>query len=356
MFSILGAKKKSLLGIDIGSSSVRVLELNYQGNSYVVEAYGKAPLPENVSDTKNLKDQSHIAEAITTAIKNAGTKTKQVAISVPDSSVITKVIQLEEGLSEDEMEELVVLEADKYIPYPIDEVSLDYQVLGKTSKNSTSLDVLVIASRAENVNTRVALLKECGLEAKVIDVESYAIERSASLFIDNIPNQGKDKTIAFFDIGEMYTQLTVLHNMQTVFSREELFGGKQLTEELMSKYNLSLADAREAKCKGTLPQDYLTAILEPFKEMISLQVRRALQFFFSTSQHSSIDMILLAGGTSLLPGLPDTIESLIEVPTMLVDPMSNMTFSKTVAEPSVLRRDSATLLIACGLALRKFEQ
>jgi type IV pilus assembly protein PilM len=264
------------------------------------------------------------------------------------------VIQLEEGLSDDEAEELVILEADKYIPYPIDEVNIDFQYIGPSSRGGELFDVLVVASRTENVNTRADLVRESGLDVSVVDVGSYAIERTCQLFKNNLVHEGKDTTFAVFDIGEIYTQLTVLHHMKTIFSREEVFGGKQLTDELVKRYDLSPEDARKAKSTGDLPDDYVEEVLEPFKDMVGLQIRRALQFFFSTNDITKVDQILLAGGSSLLPGLSEKVEEVLSIPTKLVDPTAGMSVAKGI-DIQTISKDSSALMLACGLALRKFE-
>jgi type IV pilus assembly protein PilM len=354
MLDIFKAKQEALLGVDIGSSSIRVLELAKTTTGYKVVSYASGPMPENAVEGNSIKNVEKLGVALRELVDRSRTKTKSVAIAVPDSSVITKVVQLEEDLSDSEREELVILEADKYIPYPIDEVSIDYEIVGPSSKGDSLQDVLVVASRAENINLRIDLVKESGLDLKIVDVESYAVERACQLFSDELPDGGEDKTIAIFDIGEVYTQLTVLHNMKTIFSREEEFGGKQLTEELTRRYGLSEEDARAAKRKGKLPDDYESEILEPFKEMVGIQMKRALQFFFSTSTHSKMDQILLAGGSSQLPGLTDMVSSLLEVPTMLVNPIGKMSISKGI-DVKQLGVDTPSLMIACGLALRYLE-
>lgn len=354
MFSLWGNSQSSLLGVDIGSSSVRVLELSKKGDAYCVQAYAKGAIPESAVDGKNLKAPDVISKVLKDLIKQARIKTKNAAIFVPDSSVITKIIQLEEELSDDEAEELVILEADKYIPYPIDEVNIDFQYMGPSARGGELQDVLVVASRTENVNTRADLVRESGLDVSVVDVGSYAMERTCQLFKNELLEQGQDITFAVFDIGEIYTQLTVLNNMKTIFSREEVFGGKQLTDELVKRYDLSPEDAKKAKNNGELPEDYVEEILEPFKDMVSLQIRRALQFFFSTSYISKVDQILLAGGSSLLPGLSEKVAEVLTIPTKLVDPVANMSVAKGLDLQNI-SKDSSALMLACGLALRKFE-
>ncbi len=355
MLTLWNAKQSSMLGVDIGSSAVRVLELGKKGESYTVVSYASEPIPNGVVNSKSIKEPEVIIEKLSQAIKKAKIKNKKAIIAVPDSSVITKIIQIESGLSDDESEELIHLEADKYIPYPIDEVSIDYEFLGDSAGGATLQDILVVASRTENVNARVDLMRDSGLDVQIVDVESYAIERTCQLFKSQLPDQGENSTIAVFDIGEIYTQLTVLHSMKTIFSREDTFGGKQLTEEIVKRYDISVTEAKKAKKTGALPDDYVNDVLEPFKELISLQLRRALQFFYSTSQHTSIDQIFLAGGSSLLPGLSEKVSSVLDVPTKLVDPIENMAIGKGI-DLQLISHDSSALMIACGLAMRKFEQ
>lgn len=354
MLTLWGNKQSSILGVDIGSSSVRILELSKKGDTYGVLSYAKGLIPETAVDGKQIKAPEVISKVIRDLLKNEKIKAKRAAIVVPDSSVITKIIQLEDGLSDDEAEELVILEADKYIPYPIDEVNIDFQYLGPSARGGELQDVLVVASRTENVNTRADIVRESGLEVSVVDVGSYAIERTCQLFKDSLINGGKDITFAVFDIGEIYTQLTVISDMKAIFSREEVFGGKQLTDEVVKRYDLSADEARKAKSTGDLPDDYQEEILEPFKDMITLQIRRALQFFFSTSDISKVDQILLAGGSSLLPGLSEKVQEIFNISTKLVDPIANMSIEKGL-DIQAISRDSSALMLACGLALRKFE-
>ena len=354
MLTLWGTKQSSMLGIDVGSSSVRVLELSKKGDAYTVQAYAKGIIPDNAIDGKHIKAPEVISKVLKDLLKQHKIKTKQAAIVVPDSSVITKMIQLEEGLSGDEAEELVILEADKYIPYPIDEVNIDFQFQGPTARGGPLHDVLVVASRSENVNARADLLRNSGLDVTAVDVGSYAIERTCQLFKKDLIDEGENITLAVFDVGEIYTQLTVLHNMKTVFSREEVFGGKQLTDELVKRYDLSVDDAKKAKSSGDLPDDYVEEVLDPFKDMVSLQIRRALQFFFSTSEIMKVDQILLAGGSSLLPGLADKVADVLSIPTKLVDPMANMSVAKGI-DLQAISKDSSALMLACGLAMREFE-
>ncbi len=279
---------------------------------------------------------------------------KQAAVAVPDSAVITKVVQVNDALSEQEMEELVIIEADKYIPYPIDEINLDFEIQGHSAKNAALLDVLIVASRAENVNSRVEAITRAGLEAKVVDVESYTVERVAQLFTKDLPAGGQDKIVPIIDIGANYTHLFVLNNMKLIFSREEKFGEMQLIESIAQHYNMSIEEAWAAKKENKLPDDYEQEILEPFKEMVLLQIKRTLQFFYSTSQHSFVDHILLAGGIARQAGLAQLIQEQLNVPATVVNPLSTMSFGKNINREE-LDEDAPSLMVACGLALRNID-
>lgn len=342
-----------MLGIDISATTVKLLELSRSDSGFRVESYAVTPLSKGAVVEKTIKDSEAVTEGLRTTVSRSGAHTKPATVAVADSSVITKVLQMDGSLSEDELEEQITIEADKYIPYPLEEVRLDFDIISPSAKNERMLDVLLVASRSENVNARVEVVKNAGMDVKVVDVESYAMERACALLCDELPNEGKDKIVAIIDIGATMTNLTVLYNMSTVFTREEVFGGQRLTEEIQQRYDLSFSEAGYAKKVGNLPDDYENEVLTPFIETAVLQVRRSLQFFYSASQHSSVDHILLAGGTVQIPGLCQLIEEQVGVPTTIANPFSNMAVAKNI-DLRWLSNDAPALMICCGLALRGF--
>jgi type IV pilus assembly protein PilM len=354
VLKLLKPKQHSILGIDISSSAVKVLEISGSGDQLIVESYGREELLPGSLEGNIIKDVDAVASCIKKIVDRFRFTTKQVALAVPDSAVISKVVQINDGLSDQEIEELVIIEADKYIPYPIDEINLDFEVLGHSPKNSAMLDVLIVASRAENVSGRVDAVTKAGLEPKVVDVESYAVERAAQQLARELPASGQDKIIAIIDIGANYTHLFVLHGMKIIFSREEKFGVMQLLEAIAEHYKMSIEQAKEAKNTGNLPPDYETEVLEPFKEMILLQIKRTLQFFYSTSQHGFVDHILLAGGMARQPDLANLIQEQLGVTTTVANPLSYMSFNKMV-NLEAINNEAPTLMVACGLALRNVE-
>jgi len=348
-----------MLGLDISSTSVKLLELSKSGNDYRVESYGVEPLPENAVVEKNISDVDGVGEAIRRLIERSKTKVKFAAVAVAGSAVITKTIEMNAELSEDEMENQLQVEADQYIPYPLEEVALDFEVQGPSPRNEEQVEVLIAACRRENVEMREAALELGGLKAKVVDIEAHCMQRTFEMIRNQFfeideDDEDDDKVIAVVDVGATMTTLSVLTNSGAPYTREQLFGGKQLTEEIQRRYSLSVEEAGLAKKQGGLPDDYETEVLQPFKEAVVQQVTRSLQFFYSSSAYDDVDHIILAGGTSSIDGLPDMVAAKLGTPCTIANPFGNMTLSSRVNEAN-LAADAPALMIACGLALRSFE-
>ncbi len=352
---MFGRKKTSLLGIDISSSVVKVLELNRINEKYRVESYAVEPLPLNAVVEGRIDNVSEVAGAIKRAVKRSGTKAKDAAVAVSANSAITKIIAFPASLSEREMEDQIMLEADNYIPYPLEEVRLDFEVLGTSSADAEAVDVLLAASRSENVDVRTSVLEEAGLKPKLVDVEAYTIENSFSLITQQMPNQGQGLTVAVFDIGSAVTTLHVLVDGKIVFTREQSFGGRMLTEDIERHYGMSYQEAGRAKKTNNLPDDYNEKVLEPFKRTMATTITRALQFFFSAStQYQSIDYIILAGGCASIAGVDGMIEEDTGTPTSIANPFSDMILGPNI-KIQALSNDAPSMLIACGLAMRSFD-
>jgi len=347
-------KKPPLIGLDISSTSVKLLELAPQGDGFRVEAYAAEPLPPNSVVEKNITDVEAVGEAIRRVAKRSGSRTKFASVAVAGSSVITKVITMPAALSEEEMESQIELEADQYIPYSLEEVNLDFEILGTSEDNPDTVDVLLAASRSENVDSRVAAVELGGLTAKVVDIEAYTLENAFGLISPQIPGGTDDKTVAVIDVGATMTTLSVLHDGKIIYTRDQVFGGKQLTEEIQRRYGLSYEEAGMAKRQGGLPDNYVPEVLDPFKDAMAQQVSRSLQFFFSSSQHNSVSHIVLAGGSASIPGVDELIEERVGTGTSIANPFTNMSLVSKV-KAQALSNDAPALMIACGLALRSFD-
>ena len=352
--SLLSRKKPVILGLDISSTSVKLLELEQDGDNFRVQSLAVEPLPDNAVVEKNFQDVDAIGETIQKAVKRSGTKAKIAAVAVAGSAVITKIINMPANLSENELELQIQQEADQYIPYPLEEINLDFEVVGPTANNPDSVDVLLAASRSENIENRTDALDIGGLTAKIVDVEAYTVENVAPLLTAQMEDAGKDKIIAIIDIGATMTSLNVIESGNLIYTREQNFGGKQLTEEIMRRYGLAYEEAGRLKKSGGLPDNYIPEVLEPFKETIAQQVGRFLQFFYTSGQHNTVDLIALAGGCASIPGIDELVESQLGITTVIANPFANMSLSSKV-NPQSLSKDAPSLIIACGLALRSFD-
>lgn len=349
-------KKKSMpmLGVDISATAIKLLELGRSGNTYRVESYAVEALPANSVVDKNITDIDAVGEAAGRAVKKSGTKLKDAAAAVAGSSVITKIIDMPANLSDADLESQISVEADQYIPFPLEEVAMDFEVIGPQENNPDRVDILLAASRTDNVDARVAVLEVGGLNAKVIDLEAFALENTVGLIAKEQLGLGEDSVIAIADIGSSITTFSVLENMKIVYSREQQFGGAQLTEDIQRRYGLSYEEAGLAKKQGGLPENYVTEVLDPFKDNMASQISRAQQFFFSSSQISNIDHLILAGGCASIEGVAELITERIGVPTTVANPFANMSVSSKVSANS-LSNDAPALMVACGLALRSFD-
>jgi len=353
ILDIFESKPKPVLGLDISSTAIKLVELSRQGSGYRVESYAVRPLPPNAVVEKNINEVDAVAEVLRNLVVQGKTKIKSAAVAVSGSAVITKTIEMPAGLSDDALETQITLEADQYVPYPLEEVALDFEVQGPSETNEGQVRVLLAACRREHVDLRVEVLERAGLAAKIIDVEAFTMERAFRLIADQLEEQG-DQVIAIVDVGATMTTLSVLVGDKTVYTREQLFGGKQLTEEIQRRYGLSTEEAGLAKKQGGLPDDYQVEVLEPFKEAVVQQVTRSLQFFFSSSQYNDVDHIILAGGVATLEGLAELVEEKLGTQTTVANPFAKMSVSSRVNSVS-LANDAPALMIAVGLAMRSFE-
>lgn len=348
-------KYRQLLGLDITTSSVKLIELSLSGGQYRVEAYAAEAMPVNSINEKQIVDAEAVGEAIRRAIKRSGAKSKEVAIAISGDAAITKVIQMPRNLRGADLEAQVELQADQYIPFPMDEVSYDFEVMGPSEKDNDSIDVLLVATRTENVEQRQAAVAAAGLTAKIVDVEAFALENACKLMTHQMPDGGIDRTIAVVDFGASSTTFSVLRNLKVIYTRDFAFGGQQLTEEIMRTYGLSMEEAGRAKKEGGLPGNFQAEVLDPFIDDMTQQVSRSLQFYLASgSSREQPEKILICGGCANIPGAAEVVQSRIGVEAEKGDPLGQMKVSSR-ARAQAVQRDATALLTACGLALRSFD-
>ncbi len=354
MLSFFKMLTTPLFGLDISSSSVKAVEISQIDGEYCVESYGIELLPAQSVVDRNIKDGSKVAQAIRQLLKRLDIHRKFCVIGVAGSSVITRVIQMSASLDEQGIIDEIYTEAERYVPYPLEEVYYDYEVLGVYEKNPTEfVDVLLAAARMETVDLKRGAVTQAGLKATIVDIEALAIERAFALAVNHLPKNELTHHIALIDIGGTNTEIYVFKNLRTIYNRSQAFGGKHLSDEIQRRYGLSEEEAIAAQKYGGLPEDYTTEVLEPFKETVVQQINRALQVYFSSMDEAQINFVALAGGVGMLPGLDALVQSKLGVKTFIANPFLEMQVSKKV-DKNMLLEDGPTLMMACGLALRNF--
>ncbi len=345
-------KGRHLIGLDVSTTSVKFVELQRQQGRYTLKSYGIERLEPGWVVDKAIVNIEEVGEAIARLVRRCNISTKEAATAVSGSAVITKVVEMDADLNDVERETQIRLDAEQYIPYPLSEVNLDFEVLGVSPNNPSLVQVLLAASRSENVDQRVDALAIGGLTTKVMDIESHAVERAFALIVDSLPDQ--PEIVALIDIGNNQTTLHIAKDGEFIYSREQGFGGVQLTEAIQSRYGLAYEDAVIAKRDNTLPHGYQEEVLTPFLENAVQQISRSLQFYFSSSQYNNVDHIVLCGGTAGLHGLADMVQERMGGRVSVANPFANMVVNGRV-DAAQLDMDAPSLMAACGLALRSFD-
>ena len=352
--ALFSKSSNGLLGIDVGSSAVKVVELSRkasgEGYRYRVERFAVAPLPEGAVEGKLIANPDAVSVAIKEAVRRSGSSSKQAASCVSSATVISRVVNLPAGISEAEMESLVELEADQYIPQRIDEVRYDFDVLGPVKEVPDMVEVLLVASRGDVVEDLMAAVELANIEPVIVDVEPYAIEHCFQMLGDD----SKDKTVAVIDVGESTMDVYVLENDTIIYTREYNFGGKLLTDEIRKRYGMESQEAETAKVQGELPEGYLEEVVAPFSQMLVQEVRGALQIYQAGGKGGEIEKIYLAGGCGRIPGLTDLAQQVLGVPVAVFDPFDKMEHNKSV-HINRMHEMAPAMVVACGLALRRFD-
>jgi type IV pilus assembly protein PilM len=350
---LFGKKPPPVIGLDIGSTSVRALQLSEQGSGYRIEHFAIEPVTAGAVAEKSVQDIEAVSAAVARAVQTSGTRTKSCAIAVSGSAVFTKTISLPSNLADADVESQVQIEANQYVPYPLDEVSLDFEILGPSRRNADLIDILLAASKSENVESRQDALETVGLTARVVDVEAFAIANAFELMRER-DGLGKNEAVGVFDIGYDLTTLLVLRGGRVIYTRDHPFGGHQLLEETMRRYEMSPEQASFYERGEEGPEDFEDEVLEPFELNIVHQISRALQFFASSNEYSPISTIYLSGGSASLRGMASMVQQELGLTTRVADPIAGLDVAPSVAA-AVLKRNAPNLMVAMGLALRGFD-
>jgi type IV pilus assembly protein PilM len=353
---LMGRSHPQMIGLDISSSSVKLVELSQSASGeMVLERLASEPFEKGWIVDGQIEKFDEVADAVRRVVSRSGTKTRHVVMAMPQSAVITKKIVLPAGLREDEMELQVESEAHQYIPFSLDEVSLDFCVIGPNANSAGDVDVLIAASRKDRVQDRQGLAEAAGLTPVVLDIESHASRLAMGRLINALPDQGKDSLVALFEIGADTTSLKVLREEEMLYDRDQSFGGSQLTQLISRQYGFSYEEAEQKKISGDLPEDYESTLLTPFVDSLAHEIGRALQYFFTSTPHHKVHYVMLAGGTAAMPGLRERVKDVTGFASKVVNPFESMKLGSAVREAK-LRREAPSYLTACGLAMRRFVQ
>ena len=351
---LLGQGSPPLMGLDISTSSVRVVELAQGAKGELrLERYAAEPLPRGAVVDGNIENMDQVVEVVRRVWKKSGSRAKLAALGMPPASVITKKIILPAGLSEDQLEVQVESEASQYIPFALDEVSLDFDVIGAAANSPEDIEVMLAASRREKVEDRVAIAEASGLKATVMDIESYAARAALDRITAQLPAAGAGQVVALFQIGAQVTHISVMLDGATVYEREQPFGGNSLTQDIVRAYGMAFDEAEARKKSGELPDNYAPELLTPFLESAAMEVTRAIQFFYTSTPYTRVDQLFLAGGCAAIPGLLELVAGRTRIASAVISPFKGMQLGASVREAQ-LRADAPAYLVACGLALRRF--
>ena len=354
---------KTILGVDISSSAIKLIELEPSSQGFNVIAYGVEPLPEGVTFDREIVDVAKIAQVLESVYKKSGARSRNVAVAVSGSSVISNYIDVPSSLTSKQVEARVKLEADTIIPFPLDEINLDFAVVGQNITSKDQVRVQVVACQRDYVDRRKEVVELAGLNPVVVDIESFAFARAYQTLIDFTQNKSlknsvltaKDEIVAIVDIGATQFTFLVLSNQSIIYSVEQPFGGRQLTEDIQRHYNLTWAEAGRAKRKGGLDADYADAMLNPCKSLLIEHLTRSIQVFYSSTDTNRIDKLVLSGGVSKTDGLRDQISEAVGIPAEVIDLSKSISVSHL---PSCARltADIPAMMLAFGLALARESQ
>lgn len=319
---------RPLVGVDIGASAIKLVELAGAEQQPELAAFAVAPLPEGAVADRRIVDAAALAEALRETMQRAGCSTRRVALAMPGAQVISRIVQLPASMTEEDMEQRIHARAEQYIPYPVNDVRLDFEVIGPSASHSHCVDVLLAACRREPVERAVEMLDRAGAKPAVIDAEPFALQNACRFLRHQMPDGGRGRTVAVADIGTLDARIHILHDQESVFSQAHVIGGS--------------------------PRDSRDALLRPFLDELAQQIDRAFQVFFSSARAGGrVDRLLIAGGSAYLPGVEQHLSQWLEIPVQCARPLSPLAGQRERAQ---LESREAALLIALGLATRSFDR
>ncbi|MCK5717303.1 MAG: pilus assembly protein PilM [Thiomargarita sp.] len=359
--SIFSLKPDNVVGIDISSTAVKLLELSRSNKGIQVESYGMEYLPEKAIQDKNIVDIEVVGNIIQRVVTRAKPRAQYAAVAVSGPTVISKMITMDAGLSDNDIKEQIEMDPGQYIGQSqnIEDIEFDYQVIGPSEKEEDRVDVLLVASLRETLDAHITAIEMAGLKTRIVDIEKYALENAFITLAQNTPEIDEGDTIGLIEIGAITTSLSVLGEQKgqakIVYAVDEIFGGNQLTEQIQTRYDLSYEEANLAKRNNDLPDNYFKTILEPFKIDMADQISLMVQYYYAHSDYGKLSHILIAGGCASIPDIVEHVKDKVGGHVMIVNPFSTMSIASRVSNQALMN-DAPALMIACGLAQRTFDE
>lgn len=347
------SKNQDFFALDIGASAVRVLQIIKKGGQWVVMGAGQAPITRNVVADKSILDTTALAKAIDMATKSARIKSKNVYASMPSSQATIETINIPADLDEMEREDYVSVEASNHIPFPVEDVRMDFDVIGKSEADDELLEVMLVAAKSDHFQMMVDSIREADLNVEVMDVDELAIERAMGFIIDKhpIPNTN-DPLEVVIDLGHEFTTIHVLNDGKSIYNREQQFGMKQLIDEISRKFEVSTPEAIQGIRNANLGDEFKNEMLPQFRNDVAGQINRLIQFFFAATSYNRVHRIWVCGGGAGLPGVAEEVAELTGVQTRILNPLSDVQINKGV-DLNYVKHNGSSFLSAFGLAIRE---
>ncbi|KPK01347.1 MAG: hypothetical protein AMK71_05880 [Nitrospira bacterium SG8_35_4] len=342
--------KKDIIGLDIGSQQVKIVQLRESKGSYRLEKLAVAALQPELIVDGSILDATRVVEIIRELIMSSDIKTKDVTLSVSGhSSVIIKRVALPQ-MSEDELEESIRFEAEQYIPFDIEDVNLDFQILGPAEEDNM-MDVLIVAVKKDKINEYVSVVKEAGLNPVIVDVDAFALENMYELNYEVKENEN----VALVNIGASMININILKGGTSVFTRDSSVGGNLLTEALQKEFTISYANAEKLKqeeaLEGISPED-VAVVLNAASEDIITEISRSFDYFRDTTNYENIDEIIVSGGSTLIGGIVSSLEERSGITVRVAEPFKNVDVPD-MFDKDYVKKVEPLVAVAVGLALRR---
>jgi len=346
---LFGLGAKPIVGLDIGSSAIKIVEAEKKRGGWVVRSFTSVTLPEDTIVDGEIVNHAAVVEAIRAALKESGAGAKLVSTSVAGSSVIIKHISIPHT-SPKELEDQVYWEAEQYIPFDMKDISLDFEVV-KEDAGDGKMDILLVAAKKDFIEKRLAAVRECGLNPEILDIDVLAL---ANVFWENYDITA-DNAVVLVDIGASLTKINIVNDSTTIFTRDVAVGGKNLTQEIQNRLGISFPEAEvlkiDACSTGQIPEEVLP-LVNAICENISLEIRRSLDFYAASPVQLPVTSVFLCGGASRIPGLANMLGEMLGLPIEYLNPFNKVACSGRQFNEEFLSAISSSAAVPLGLALR----